>query len=286
MTENEAFALVQAQSVDDAGVRLGIVDDHVAGGQQAVDDRDHALVTEIEQEGILLADKRGQLTLQTLVVNGLSAHHAGAHRGRHAELRSAFGVGLAHLGVVGQSEVIVQAPVEHLLAPENHVGTDVAFEFGKGIITVGVRHVLTDRSARIFLEACKNINHICLVIMSLCLFFPFWTHKSIHKTESAFKSSRFLFHKDTHLYLFSKESRQHIHKHTWAETGNNSMSIFYESTDNLLTDGLCLLFFGCILLLVCYSMVPLFCYLLVTCLLLEKSKKVAAESNRFVFPRI
>ena len=67
---------------------------------------------------------------------------------------------------------------------------------------------------------------------------------------------------------------------------NNSMSIFYESTDNLLTDGLCLLFFGCILLLVCYSMVPLFCYLLVTCLLLEKSKKVAAESNRFVFPRI
>ena len=159
MSENEAFALVQAQSVDDAGVRLGIVDDHVAGGQQAVDDRDHALVTEIEQEGILLADKRSQFTLQTLVVNGLSAHHAGAHRGRHTELRSAFGVGLAHLGVVGQSEVIVQAPVEHLLAPENHVGTDVAFEFGKGIITVGVRHVLTDGATCIFLQACKNINH-------------------------------------------------------------------------------------------------------------------------------
>lgn len=34
MSENEAFALVQAQSVDDAGVRLGIVDDHVAGSSR------------------------------------------------------------------------------------------------------------------------------------------------------------------------------------------------------------------------------------------------------------
>ena len=83
----------------------------------------------------------------------------------------------------------------------------------------------------------------------------------------------------TYLYLFSEESRQHIHKHTWAETGNNSMSIFYESTDNLLTDGLCLLFFGCILLLVCYSMVPLFCYLLVT----RKIEKSCGRIESFCF---
>ena len=153
VAEHETLALVQTQTVDNAGVRLGIIDDHIARSQQTVDDRDHALITEVEQEGILLTDELGELTLQPLVVNGLSAHHAGAHRGGHAELSGALGIRLAHLGMVCQSEVVVQAPVEHLLAPENHVGTDVAFEFGEGVITVGIRHVLTDRSARILLEA-------------------------------------------------------------------------------------------------------------------------------------
>ena len=263
-------------------MRLSVVDDHVARRQQAVDNRDHALITEVEQESVLLADELGQLAFELFVINGLTAHHAGAHRGRHTEFGCAFGVGLAHLRMVCQTEVVVQTPVEHLFAPENHVGTDLALQFGEREISVGVRHVLTDRSACIFFKACKNINHNVYNLMLVSV--P--DAQKYKKTFLAIKISRFLFGTGTHLYLFSKESRQHIHKHTWAETGNNSMSIFYESTDNLLTDGLCLLFFGCILLLVCYSMVPLFCYLLVTCLLLEKSKKVAAESNRFVFPRI
>jgi len=93
------------------------------------------------------------------VVDGLAAHHAGAHRGRHAELRGTLGVGLADFGVVGQPEVVVQTPVEHLLAPESHVGADIAFQFGESVITVGVRHVLTDGATCIFLKACKNINH-------------------------------------------------------------------------------------------------------------------------------
>ena len=153
VAEHEPLALVEAESVDDAGVRLGVVDDHVARGQQAVDDRDHALVAEVEQEGILLADELGELTLQLFVVNGLSAHHAGAHRGGHSEFGGAFGIRLAHFGMVGQSEVVVQAPVEHLLAPENHMGADFAFEFGESVITMGIRHILTDRSARILFEA-------------------------------------------------------------------------------------------------------------------------------------
>ena len=155
----ETLALVQAQAVNDAGVCLGIVDHHVARRQQAVDDRNHTLVTEVQQEGILLADELGQFALETLVVDGLAAHHAGAHRGRHAELRGTLGVGLADFGVVGQPEVVVQTPVEHLLAPESHVGADIAFQFGESVITVGVRHVLTDGATCIFLKACKNINH-------------------------------------------------------------------------------------------------------------------------------
>ena len=155
----ETLALVQAQAVDDAGMRFGIVDHHVARRQQAVDDRNHALITEVQQEGVLLADELGQFALETLVVDGLAAHHAGAHRGRHAELCGTLGVGLADFGVVGQPEVIVQTPVEHLLAPESHVGADIAFQFGERVITVGVRHVLTDGATCIFLQACKNINH-------------------------------------------------------------------------------------------------------------------------------
>ena len=89
----------------------------------------------------------------------LTAHHAGAHRSRHAELGSALGIGLAHLGVVGQTEVVVQAPVEHLLAAETHVRTDFALEFGECEITVGIGHVLANRAAGILLKTGKNINH-------------------------------------------------------------------------------------------------------------------------------
>ena len=163
----EALALVQAQTVDDAGVGLGIVDHHVTRGQQAVDDREHALVAEVEQEGILLADKLGQLTLQLLVVLGLTAHHAGTHRGGHAELGGTLGIGLAHLGVVGQSEVVVQTPVQHHLAPEFHVGADLALQFRECEISVRIRHVLTDGSTGVLLEPVKNINHIYLNFMCL-----------------------------------------------------------------------------------------------------------------------
>ena len=168
---DEALALVQAQAVDDAGVGLGIVDDDVTRREQAVDDREHTLVAEVEQEGILLADEGGQLALELLVVFGLTAHHAGAHRGGHAELGGTLGIGLADLGVVGQAEVVVQTPVEHHLAPEKHMGADLALEFREGEIAVGIRHVLTDRSARIFLEAFKNINHFLSSFMCLC--FPY-----------------------------------------------------------------------------------------------------------------
>ena len=150
-----------------AGVGLGIVDHHVTRGQQAVDDREHALVAEVEQEGILLADKLGQFTLQLLVVLGLTAHHAGSHRGGHAELGGTLGIGLAHLGMVGQSEVVVQTPVQHHLAPEFHVGADLALQLRKCEISVRIRHVLTDGSAGVLLEPVKNINHIYLNFMCL-----------------------------------------------------------------------------------------------------------------------
>ena len=197
---HETLALVQTQTVDNAGMRLGVVDDHVARRQQAVDNRDHALITEVEQESVLLADELGQLAFELFVINGLTAHHTGAHRGRHTEFGCAFGVGLAHLRMVCQTEVVVQTPVEHLFAPENHVGTDLALQFGEREISVGVRHVLTDRSACIFFKACKNINHNVYNLMLVSV--P--DAQKYKKTFLAIKISRFLFGTGTHLYLFTQ----------------------------------------------------------------------------------
>ena len=163
MAVYETLALVHAQAVDDAGVCLGVIDHHVARGEQAVDDRDHALIAEVQQEGVGFADELCQFALQLFVVFGLTAHHAGAHRGRHTELRSAFGVGFAHFGVIGQAQVVVQAPVQHLLSPKGHVGTDFSFEFGECEIPVGITHVHTDRASGILFEAFKNIYHTSLL---------------------------------------------------------------------------------------------------------------------------
>ena len=159
----ETRALVQAQAGDDAGMRFGIVDHHVARGEEAVDDRDHALIAEVQQEGVGFADELCQFALQLFVVFGLTAHHAGAHRGCHAEFGGTFGVGFAHFGVIGQAQVVVQAPVQHLLSPEGHVGTDFSFEFGECEIPVGITHVHTDRASGILFEAFKNIYHTSLL---------------------------------------------------------------------------------------------------------------------------
>ena len=155
----ETLALVHAQAVDDAGVCLGVIDHHVARGEQAVDDRDHALIAEVQQEGVGFADELCQFALQLFMVFGLTAHHAGAHRGCHAEFGGTFGVGFAHFGVIGQAQVVVQAPVQHLLSPKGHVGTDFSFEFGECEIPVGITHVHTDRASGILFEAFKNIYH-------------------------------------------------------------------------------------------------------------------------------
>ena len=159
VTVNETLALVQTQTVDNAGVSLGIVNDNVAGREQAVDDRKHALISEVEQESVLLAYECGKLALQLLVILGLTAHHAGTHRGRHSELCSAFGIGLAYFGVVCQSKIVVKAPVQHHLAAEAHVRAYFSLEFGECEVAVDTLHVLADRTSGISFQTIKNIYH-------------------------------------------------------------------------------------------------------------------------------
>ena len=201
VAEDETLALVHAQTVDDAGVRLGIVDHHVARRQQAVDDGNHALVAEVEQESIFLAYESGQLAFQLLVVDRLTAHHAGAHRGGHAELGGTLGIGLAYFGQVGQTKVVVQAPVEHLLAPESHTGADFAFQLGESIVAVSIAHVLADRAAGVLFKAFENINH-CSFYLRFTEFLADAHAKIRTKCIEHSKIAVFLLCNDTYLYLF------------------------------------------------------------------------------------
>jgi hypothetical protein len=62
-----------------------------------------------------------------------------------------FSVHCADLGVVGQAQVVVEAPHQHFLPAEGHVGTQLAFQLGKAEVTVALFGVATDgpRSLRI-----------------------------------------------------------------------------------------------------------------------------------------
>nr|GFC85630.1 hypothetical protein [Tanacetum cinerariifolium] len=91
--KHEALALVQAHTVDDAGVRLGVVHDGIVAAHQRVDDAHHALVTEVEQQRGGLIYKLGQLVFELLVQRRVAAHNAGAHgvhRGRPGALRGGW----------------------------------------------------------------------------------------------------------------------------------------------------------------------------------------------------
>ena len=156
--ENEAFTHVEAHPVEDAGVRFGIVNDHVVASAYGINDGNHPLVAVVEQEGIFLTHEIGQVPFQFFMFDGLSRHHAGTHRRSHAILGSRIGVGLPDLGMVGQSEVIVEAPNKHSLAPEIHVGTNFSLELRKRKIAVGHLHVAA-KISEILLEFVKYVCH-------------------------------------------------------------------------------------------------------------------------------
>ena len=147
----ETLALVHTQTIDDAGVALGVVNHNVAGRKQAVDNRDHTLITEVQKESVLLTNELCELALQLLVVLGLTTHHTSTHRGCHTKLLCTSCVGLTHLGVVSQTEVVVQTPVEHHLTAKTHMGTKLALQLGECKITVHQLHILTNRATGVLL---------------------------------------------------------------------------------------------------------------------------------------
>ena len=87
--------------------------------------------------------------LEMLVHAGVTCHHTGAHGGGEAVFGSGFGIHATNLGVVGQTQIVVQAPAEHLPAIEGHARSEFTFQTRKSEITVGTFTVLPNRATGI-----------------------------------------------------------------------------------------------------------------------------------------
>ena len=143
--EYVAVAGVKTESVDDAGVAFGVIDDDVVAAADGVDGAHYALVSVIEQSGVFLFFKGGQLVLQLFVIVAVSAHHTRAHGGSHAEFCGGFCVDLTYFGVVCKTKIIVEAPNYFFFSAEVHAAAYLTFQFGEGKISMRALPVLTYR---------------------------------------------------------------------------------------------------------------------------------------------
>jgi len=142
--EYVAMAGVKAEAVDDAGVAFGVVYDDVMAAAYGVDGAHNTLVAIVKQGGILFPFKGRQLSFQLLVIVAVTTHHTGSHGGGHTKLGGGFCVDLADLRVVGEAQVVIQAPDDLFFSPEIHPATDLSLQFGKCEISMRPFSVLAD----------------------------------------------------------------------------------------------------------------------------------------------
>ncbi len=93
------------------------------------------------------------------------AHHPGPHRGGHAEPGCGLGVDFADLGVVGKSEIVIEAPNYLLFSPEDHPAADLTFKLGECKVTMCSFPVLAD-GAVVFHKLIEDICH-CYEIITI-----------------------------------------------------------------------------------------------------------------------
>ena len=151
-------AKMQTDAVEQTSVCLVVINDNVVGTGQRVDSGNDALIAKIEKICGLFLLKISQFLLKMLVHTGLSRHHTGTHRSGETPSGGTLGINLTDSWMVGQTQIIVQAPAKHFLAVENHAGTQFAFQTGKRKITVSTLTVLPDRTTRIFCYSFKNVH--------------------------------------------------------------------------------------------------------------------------------
>ena len=151
VAEFEFLADVETDAVQQAGVRLCVIHDDVVAADKGIDGGEDALITEVELEGGLFVLEVGKLSFQLFVQRGLASHHTAAHRIGHTPAGSAFRVGFSDLGMVGQAEIVVDAPAKHVFAVETHVRAKFAFQLRECEITVNEFTILSDRTTGGFL---------------------------------------------------------------------------------------------------------------------------------------
>ena len=61
--------------------------------------------------------------------------------------------------MIGQAEVVVDAPHQHFLPSESHLVGDVPFQLGKGEVAVGVLGVLAKR-ATVIADSVKDVQNV------------------------------------------------------------------------------------------------------------------------------
>ena len=152
------LAHVQTAAVDEAGMGLGVVNNHVVTVHKSIDSGYDALISEIEEESVLFLLKLGELSLQSLVKGRLPGHHPGAHGIGKTPAGRGLSVYLADLGMVGQSEIVVETPAENLMTVESHSGSYLALQFGKCEISVTSCAVLSERTSLVLVYSFKNIH--------------------------------------------------------------------------------------------------------------------------------
>ena len=154
VTEFDTGSIGHTYAVDNGGMAVCIVNHYVVAVQQAVDSGHNTLVAVVDKATVFLVGEIGQFCFELFMPFGLAGHNACTHGVCHAVFGGRFRVGFAYFGMVGQTEVVVQAPAEDFPSLEHHVRTYFPFEFREHIIAFGlvVPHFQRARLAFDFVE--------------------------------------------------------------------------------------------------------------------------------------
>src|SRR5258707_2152111 len=131
MFEYIAMSRLQAESVDDAGMTFGVIDDDVMTTADGIDGAHYPLITIIEQGGVLFFFESCQLPFQLFVIVAIATHHTGSHGGGHTVLDGCFAIHLADLRMVGQAQIVIQAPYDLFFSTKDHPAAYFPFQFWK-----------------------------------------------------------------------------------------------------------------------------------------------------------
>ena len=146
MTELVFFPDMETDSVKEAGVALCIIDNDVMTAGEGIYGGDDSLIAEVEEEGIFLLLEIGEHLFQPLMLAGVPRKHPRAHRISQAPFGCSLCIHPAYFGMVGQAEIVVQAPVEHRNPVESHMRAQFALKTRIHVVAESLLEILSDRA--------------------------------------------------------------------------------------------------------------------------------------------